>query len=338
MTWQQLLADEGVTTVVVDADHVMLLEDNIDARDGRVVRLIVSPTPVYPSRILKWADGEPTLLVVPSASESTVLAAASNGWGVIAEDGKMRLRLRSRLIERPAGHDELNSKRSPGPVARSKFVVGRVLLAQMRPVGQGELASMSGASQPMVSRAVSELRTLGLVRPGRSAVLVEDWQGLARWWLDRYPGPGGPTSYWFGLDPVMEQVAAAAKALKGAVFSGSAAADMLSPWQRPDFVVAYTRAPALLSDAGFVPVTDPAAATMMVTAPIDESVWCREPMTKTVNGIPVPIADPMQVAYDVLHGPESGTRTEVVDRLLRELEGPLRVPWSQAWEPHSDDR
>lgn len=337
MTWQQLLADEGVTAVVVDADHVMLLEDNVDVREGQLVRLIVSPTPVYPSRILKWADGEPTLLVVPSASESTVLAAASSGWGVIAEDGQMRLRLGSRSIERTADRDGSNSKRSPGPVARSKFVVGRVLLAQMRPVGQGKLALMSGASQPMVSRAVSEFRELGLVRPGRSAVLIDDWQGLARWWLDRYPGPGGPTSYWFSLAPVMEQVAAAARALEGAVFSGSAAADMLSPWQRPDFVVAYTRSPALLADAGFVPVTDPAAATMMVTAPVDGSVWCHKPMKKSVDGIPVALADPMQVAYDVLQGPESGTRTEVVDRLLRDLEGALRVPWSRAWEPQSDD-
>lgn len=336
MAWQQVLADKDVTVAVVDADHVLLFDLANSVRNELPSRLIQSPAPLYPSRILKWANSPRTLLVVPTASEATVRAARSIGWDVVAEDGTVDVRLGSRHVASRATKDaERPQKRRQGPVPRSKFTLGRVLLAQQRPVSQSELARKAGVSQPTASRACAEFAARGFVGSG-DGVAVTDWFAMARWWLSSYPGTGGPSSYWFGLEPIMTQVQAASKSLPGAVFSGSAAADLLTPWQRPDAVVAYTKSPALLEDAGFVPVSDPSAATLVVTAPADTSVWAHRPIERATNGELVALADPLQVAFDVLNGPDSGTRAEVADRLLQDLHGPLRSAWAKSWELDAD--
>lgn len=330
--WQRVLADEGINVVVVDADHVALLDGEEALSSRPPARLLRSTSPVYPSRIKRIADGQRVLLVVPAASEATVRAARAAGWDVVAEDGTVDVRLGHRHVEVRPRPDGSQVPRARGRVPRSKFAVARVVLAQRGPVGQVDLAEMAGVSQPTVSRACQEFARRGFLRAQRGHhVEVTRWAEMARWWLRAYPGSGGTSSYWFSLEPVTRQVPAAAAALDGAVFSGSAAADLLTPWQRPDLAVAYVSAPANLTDSGFVAVSDPTAATLVVTAPADTSMRCRWPMKRVVESTTVELADPMQVAYDVLHGPDSGTRDEVVDRLLGDLEGPLRSAWGAAW-------
>lgn len=337
MRWQQVLADVGLTVVVADADHVVLIEaDHVDLRNGTTRRLVERTRPVHPSRIKQSAGGARALLAVPTATEATISAARAAGFDVVTDDGTLDLQLGEKhLVRRPPSKTTTNDARSRGPVGRSVLAVARVLLAQTESVSQGRLVDITGASQPTVSRSCGQLRRLGFLGTGRG-IEVKDWHAMARWWLDTYPGAGGPSTFWFGLEPILEQVAAVARSSPGAAVSGSAAADLLSPWQRPDFAVVYTRSATPLTDAGLVPVTDPSAATLQVVAPADPSVWCLQPLRRDVNATEVALADPLQVAFDVLRGPDSGTRVEAVDRLLDELHGPSRMEWARAWNRSVD--
>lgn len=334
MAWQELLAEAGVTVTVADSEHLLLI-DEAEPRRLLKVRLLSSKKAMYPSRIPPLLSGEQGLIIVPHATPAVVDAARRQGWNVVSEDGTIDLRLSSRHLRR-RHHPTASTKASRGRPARTKFVITRVLLAQDRGLPQRELAEMAGVSQPSVSRACKELHEQGLIALGRAQVEAVDWFGLAHWWLANYQGPGGTTSYWFGLEPPIEQVAKVAEALPDAVFSGSAAADLLAPWQRPDFTLAYTRTAALLEDSGFVAVSDPAAATLEVRAPADQSMWSPHPIQRSVEGSRINIADPLQVVRDLLLGPESGTRSEAAERLLHRLHGPLRASWANAWtkDPH----
>lgn len=329
--WRGFLSDEGLSVAVADAAHVLLVDDLNPGHEATAVRFVDSARPVYPSRVPELADGERGLLVVPVASESSVRAARAAGWDLVADDGTIDVRVGDRhIVRRPIASRPSAGVR--GRVPRSRWTVCRVLMAQTARVTQLDIASMSGVSQPTVSRVCRSLRDRGFVSLDRTGVEVLDWSALAHWWLASYPGQGGPVSYWYGLEPVAEQMQDLAGVLPDAVFSGSAAADLLSPWQRPDQVVLYTKSPALLANAGFVAVNEIESATVVVAAPADESVWCNSPVERVIDDQTVRLADPLQVVFDVLRGPESGTREEAADRILSALKGPLRSSWRHAWQ------
>lgn len=336
MPWRQFLADENLSVAVVDSEHVLLIDENPGARsEPELVRFVRSTGPIYPSRVPHLGAATRGLLVTPSASEAVVRAAHAAGWDVATDDGTVDVRLTTRhIVHRKAPPQRASRPR--GRVPRAQWAVTRVLLAQQHRTTQTDLAALSGVSQPTASRVCNELRTRGFLTIDSTGITVTDWYGLAHWWLANYPGHGGPSSYWFAMEPAVEQVRMAAAALPEAVFSGSAAADLLAPWQRPDRVVVYTKAPALLAQAGFIPVTDPPAASLVIAASADPSVWCNYPMTRTVNSQTILLADPLQIVHDTMTGPESGTRTEAAERLLTILHGPLRPAWERAWKAPAD--
>jgi hypothetical protein len=133
-----------------------------------------------------------------------------------------------------------------------------------------------------------------------------DWDALCDWWLANYPGPGGVTTWWSGLDAPLVQAAATVRSLGAEarpVLSGDVAADLLAPWRRPALAVVYARSGADLADAGLTPVPSSEGATLTLVVPEDPSVWPTEPVTREWDGAQLAVADALQVLYDLQGSP-----------------------------------
>lgn len=138
-----------------------------------------------------------------------------------------------------------------------------------------------------------------------------------------YPGPGGVTSYWISLDDPATQTRKALEVLGDeTVVSGDPAADALTPWRRPSTSTLYVRRGVSLAPAGFVPVASQAEATLTLCAPKDPGLWLLTPWI--VAGLP--LADPVQIVYDVLIG-QGSDRDEATNHLRDALNATLRARW-----------
>lgn len=321
--WQDVLGRMGVTVETVDADHVRLRGEGGE----RVLRLHRVERALASSQ-LPQPPGEPALLSLPRATLRTVEDARRAGWEVVTDAGLISVAVGQSRLERVAAKVLATRRRSqPGPPPWATFTVVRRLLA-IAPSTQVELALAAGVSQSKVSRVLGKLREAGLVDRVAGGWRSSDWDRLFDWWLARYPGPAGVTTYWYSLDDVGTQATRALDALAlvpdaDAIVSGDAAADQLAPWRRPEKLTIYARAATSLAEAGFVPVGSAAEATLAVCAAKDPGVWLPRPWI--LGGLP--LADPLQVAHDVSEA-DAVDSGEAVD-MLRDA---LRTRHAQAWK------
>lgn len=324
--WQEQLVDAGVTVETVDADHVRLRTRN----GARVVRLKVLDQPVNPARVETLQRGERGLLVVPRASKQVERVARERGWDLVAADRVLLRDADTGHATHAEPHDARDAALAPrrrGPQPRGALNAVRRLLAAA-PLTQQKLADLSGLSQPYLSKVLAEHSHQHLVRRATNGWTPVDPRRLMSWWLQRYPGPGGATSYWASLEPLVEQARAATADLAGPVaVSSDLAADLLAPWRRPRQVVVYAERPPSLSERGFVPASSVEDATLVLTAPADPGVWL--PSTWAFDHGRLPVADPLQVLYDIGRsgGPDV---TEAQEHLTTALLGPLADAWRQA--------
>lgn len=330
--WRQALAEAGVAVDAVDVDHVRLWDDHGEL----VVRVKHFHYPIAPSKVPERPD-EPGLLVLPRASARTMATAVERGWFVVTDTGAVSLTLGGRRIDRSASIATTSEERqAPGPKSWLTFTLARRLLAAPG-ASQTELAKRAGMSQPKVSRIFQNLLDQGLVERTADGWVPADWDEMVDWWLARYPGPGGTTSYWYSLDDLSTQAAQAVSVLTRAapnadpVLSGDAAADLLAPWRRPSRAVLYSHAAESLASAGFVPVVTAEDATLIVVAAADPGVWLPRPW-QVAGGSPEAkfnVADPLQVLFDVV-GSGATDADEAATRLRSQLRGRLADRWRSA--------
>ena len=321
VVWIDVLARAGVTVETVDADHVRL----DDGATSAVFRLRRASS-VVPSRVPS-APEEPGLFVTPRVSARTAEALAAAGWSVVTDVGQLAVRLDDRWITpepQPTVPTQPGATQR-GPTSWALFTVARRLLAGP-PSTQEDLARRCGVSQPRVSRLLARLHADGLVVRTPHGWAPVDWDALADWWLARYPGPGGVTSYWTSLDPPTVQAAETLLALNAtdpdnAVLSGDVAADSLAPWRRPVSSVLYVRTGRPLP--GLVPVGTPDEATVTVCAPADPGLWLPSPWQARGHHL----ADPLQVLYDLSPGTD---RAEAATQLRHALRTTHLDRWQAA--------
>lgn len=334
--WRTLL-DAGVDVTATSADTADLV---VRDREGHVVHRVEakiwhSPRPVPPSAVRRAATGstgDRVLLIVPHATPAARAAAAEAGWSLIAlnamrphgPDGSIRLPngdvvSLGREQEQVTASSPRRGRRPWGAAA-----VARQLLEQ--PVArQGNLATRARITQARASQVLRELGERGLVtrRGAAGAVVfaVEDWDALLEHWLSTYPGPGGLSSYWYGLQELEEQATEAGVVLRASsarrvavdgqafddrpvVLSGDLAADVLAPWRRPQRVVLYAPTGADLGEAG-LQAAEPDEATLELVVPRDHTVWRVEDLgdPPVHPASRLPLADPLQVLWDVRRAP-----------------------------------
>jgi MarR family protein len=256
------------------------------------------------------------LLITPTATEQTIGRASTLGVSLIALNTNSRTGPRGHLALGPgdvvpvgaASEDSTALRRPPGPPAWGEWEIVKILL--LFGGTQTDIARRAEVSQPRVSQVLKNLAGQGLVRSAaasRRTWVVSDWDGLLQHWLDRYPGPGGVTTYWYGVKNPALQAEAAVGVLQNpgtrVLLSGDVAADLLAPWGRPVQATVYTDAGADLSPAGLTP--SPASeATLALVVPEDPGVWriAHDWWRSLPAELPrsgLPLADPVQVLHDI---------------------------------------
>ncbi|MEU5722683.1 helix-turn-helix domain-containing protein [Micromonospora sp. NPDC047738] len=197
--------------------------------------------------------------------------------------------------------------------------------------GQQQLAAVTGVSQPRVSQALAALAEQGLAHRTPAGWDVADIDAVFDWWLNSYPGPGGLRTLWYGLEPPVQQAEAAVSLLTSGdsgrmAISGDVAADRVAPWRAPRRVVVYAQTGVDLTSAGLTPA-DEGDATVELIVPKDPGVWPR-PTADEASGS-VPLADPLQILWDVARAPGPDT-DEAVRHLRRTLRDRRRASGSWA--------
>lgn len=289
------------------------------------------------------------LVVAPSLSGEAMSLLDRAGWSWISvrPDGQVEATLVFGSRPLRLGADEpapvAPGRRGPHPWGRLTLV--RHLLTGV-PQTQADLARAAGIGQSRVSQILTELQATSLVtkqgvRP--SSWQVSDWQSLLDWWLDTYPGPGGVSSHWRGLDPVPDQAQVACAELERCppgdqplarvIVAGDVAADAYAPWRAPRRALLYASTVVDLAGAGFTPVAAE-DATLTVTAPDDPGIWPTGQVAALAHrlrpGSVVPLADPFQVLADVsrdktLDADQAAQRLRsVVQHEVGRPEGPSR--------------
>lgn len=327
--WPTLL-DAGVRVNPLGTDLIEVWSEQ-QATDPVLMRLLnrahIEPQDVQSLRA-QFASQTPLLLIAPTISEATASALEDAGCSWLARSGgrvpgtaRGWLRLpgaRVRLGD-PSQDPAESRTRRPGPIPWGRLGLVRVLLTGSA-MSQAELATVTGLSQPAVSMVLKDLA-------GRGAVGARDRGHATRWeatdlgvllseWVGEYPGPGGVSTYWYGLDPLEEQTRNAVSLLEARAYqsgqgnppvvSGDAAADLIAPWRRPLRATIYASHGADLTPLGLTPAT-PEEATIELTVPKDQLVWPSKAAKRLLRYLkPSPLfelADPFQVIYDMRRAP-----------------------------------
>ncbi|HEX5597270.1 MAG TPA: helix-turn-helix domain-containing protein [Micromonosporaceae bacterium] len=334
--WKALI-DVGVMLLPLDAVHVELRHEDRRA----AVRLHAFSRPLNPSDITSLVGRypQPGLLVVPSATQEAREVVEQAGWSWVAEEAGHvvgLLQIEGERMRVEAGAPATVARvveLKPGPVPWGTLTVARRLLERPSAT-QRELAEWAGVSQPRVSQILASLAAQRLVQRAANGWQVRDFDQMLRWWLDAYRGPEGISSFWYGLESPREQAQAVVRLLQEraigdrdaevgatpAVLSGDVAADFIAPWRAPARAVVYARRGVDLTGVGLIPAGEE-EATLELIVPRDPGVWpttLREADEVLPRDMSPPLADPLQILWDVRRSPGADT-DEAVAVLWQEL-------------------
>lgn len=353
--WQALHA-AGLRVQPVTADQVDILvwpnsagaAKSGEATDRRSLRMrvLARDRPLSPTGLRRLADRfpAPALVIVPTATAAVRAAAARLGWSLITTNprdsaGPQGLLLWPSGMAVAIGVAEPEPTGSVGSPRRGRVPWGSLTVTRRLAEGaagtQTQLAELAGVTQARVSQVLKELTRAGLAGPSdrrRGTYAATDPHRMLQHWLAGYPGPGGISTYWYGLEDPTQQARAviallheqASTAESGppgpaAVVSGDVAADQIAPWRRPQRAVVYARRGADLADIGLTPSGE--EATLELTVPQDPGVWstpASHQMATWLGPPGLPLADPLQILWDVRRAPGTD-RDQAADHLLAVL-------------------
>ena len=258
------------------------------------------PAAVSKDRVGLVSGGQTLLYIVPRVNAT--LRRLSRDWSDVdvvgTRDGVVIVAgVETRVVDL----DGPSGRPVRGRVPWGRLALMRVLVRTTEPRAQTELAHECGITQAGVSLG---LQALGeLVQRMPSGWIAVDRSSLWDAFLAQYPGPGGITTSWYGLQSPVEQADAAVAAASGdqPLVSGDVAADRLAPWRRPRIAHVYLGSGLDLEPAGFAPAGQ-ADATLLVTVPLDPTIAATAAAWSGVG-----LVDPLLAAFDVLRsgGPDA---------------------------------
>ena len=289
-----------------------LTELDLVLPDGERVQAHVASyrRPPTPHLLTALRDRHPgsRLLVVTSRTTPHLRALAADGiLDVIAVDEELLVFSGTRYDVPTTDPTPAGPRRGRGRRPWVRWAIERLLVLSDRPRTQAELAAELGVTQQAVSHA---LRQHPLVCRTGDGWTTESRAGLLDRFQAEYPGPGGASTHWYGLDDPVRQAADATRfCTKNGIdvlAGGDVAADLYAPWRLPVRAVLYVPEFVDLTAAGFSPATAD-TATLTITVPADPTLW-RTATTLTTEGGPTGVVDPLVALHDLTHspGPDAG--------------------------------
>lgn len=182
----------------------------------------------------------------------------------------------------------------------------RVCVLTPKHLRQADIAAAIAVSQQAVSKMARKdpLPDTPMSEARRRELLNE---------LSSVPADNGLIeTYWYGTDPVLNQVSNAillGKQLTVRILaSGEVASDTLQPWRVPRNGLIYAEELVDLSDSGLVGATAE-EATLTLRVPADTTVWTTATWWQRINDIQraeLTTVDPIVVVQDLSVGPDLG--------------------------------
>lgn len=259
------------------------------------------PTPHLLATLRRKHPDSRLLVVTPRTTAHLRDLAHSGAIDVIAPGDELLVVLGARYDPpAPAAAPVPSVRRGRGRRPWIRWATERVLLLAEDPMTQRELAAVLEVTQQAVSLALRQSPRLrrtpdGWIADPRMRLLDEH--------LAEYSGPGGASTYWYGLDPVIRQSADATRFCSetgiSVLRSGDVAADVYAPWRLPATAVLYTAEFVDFTAAGFTP-TIAGAHTLEVIVPADPTLWRTARAVSSKSAI---LVDPVIAVHDVLRSP-----------------------------------
>lgn len=286
-----------------------LTELDLFLPDGEHVAVQVAayrrpPTP-HLLTALRGRHPEHRLLVVTPRTTPHLRTLADEGSvDVIAVDEDLLVFSGTRYdVPATAPEPSSGARRGRGRRPWVRWAAERLLLLSDRPRTQAQLAAELGVTQQAVSHA---LRRHPLVRRTGVGWIADPRTRLLDKFLAQYPGPGGASTHWYGLDPPVRQSAAATAFCTergiDVVTGGDVAADVYAPWRLPARAVLYAAEFVDLTEAGFSPATED-TGTLTITVPADPTLR-RTANALTTEGGPAGVVDPLVALHELTHSPD----------------------------------
>ncbi len=301
-----------------------LLELEIDKRHVRFMVEQRGRAP-YPGEIVTLntlhdrlkSDGIP-LLIAPFIGDEVGRQLVSAGWSWADAEGNYDIRAEGIRLRQRLANKRAPSVRRSLPRGRGSWAFIRWLIANGEVTGLADLTLDAEVSQPRVSQIGGQLAALGLLHRTRGSWRPEREELLDRF-LSEYPGPGGSEATFYSLDDSLDVASRLHGRDASTAISGDVAADLLAPWRSPTMLVIYTQAPISLElTPGVVKAHSRGDANILHRVPDDYSVFLSERRQHEMPDVTVPIADPVQVLWD-LEDLGGDDRLEAAEKLRRWL-------------------
>lgn len=293
------LVDAGVPVVTGDARSITYRMEGraITADILRVDRVLSA------ANVLRRASRQPghRILVacdiISNSARSALLAETHVDFSV-GSTGE--LVLSGKTIRAPAAAPPAATHRS-----RRRCAAERVCVLTRERLRQVDVAAAVGITQQAVSKMTEKepLPRTPMTEAARRELLTRLSTARA--------DDGLVETYWYGIDPVVEQVRSAIR-LGGELTvqilaGGEVAADLLQPWRVPTRGLVYAEELVDLTDFGLVEATAQ-EATLTVRVPADPTVWTTAAWWRQVRDTQYEIAtvDPVITLQDLNAGPDLG--------------------------------
>lgn len=288
------LLDAGVEVIAGDAHSITYRADGRAVTVDLIVTERVQSAATILGRVRRH-PGRRVLIVCETATDEVRSALLADPTVDLSIGSTGELVLSGKSYRRPAARpSRLGSERS-----WRRRAAERVCVLTRQHLRQGDIAAAVGVSQQAVSKMAERepLPDTPMTESARRELLTE---------LSSVSADDGLVeTYWYGLDPVVEQVRSTVRLgdelTVRILAGGEVAADAMRPWRVPTRALVYAEELVDLTDLGLVSSTAD-EATLTVRVPADPTVWTTAAWWQRVGEAersPIPSVDPVVVLEDL---------------------------------------
>src|SRR5450830_215233 len=263
------------------------------------------------------------LVVVPSATENLIAAAATQGVSVLIAPSDVGVPVAGMLVgpeglvlrlEPPRDAGGAPQRRRPGRTPWGTYAVAFALIADAAGLSsQRDVAHRVGLTQARVSQVLRDLGAIVALSPDGPRF---DPKELGTWLVEHYPRGPRVAATWLTLDAPIPSAVAAHELLESLdvehAVSGEVAADWLAPWARPLQAWMWSRSLADLTEIGATPV-GPREANLTLAVAEDPYLLA----SARRHGDGPPTVAPWRVWVDLVHQGHDESAEALMRALLK---------------------